>query len=362
MNASLLRKRFRSHAAGRLALQFASHVYGAAVWFRNLLYRAKILPAKKLRARVVCIGNLTTGGTGKTSAVLLAAKTLRAQQVKTAILSRGYRRPNSSHEVQVLLNSHNVNWRETGDEPWMMHRALKGLEVPILVHPNRHRAGEEALAYYNPEVILLDDGFQHRRLKRDLDVVLINAQDPFGGGHLLPAGNLREPLSALNRAGLAVITHTDRVEKKRISEIRASVATAAPDLKIIESAHRADVLFDLKDDKRRRLAHIKGKTVALFSAIGHPQGFEDLIKKTGAHISHCWRYPDHHPFTQTEVEAFEAVRNGATLITTLKDFPRLPANWQEILRGEVLALGIRLEITKGKSLWEDALAGTKNAR
>lgn len=349
------RRRLEARPGGRLFLRALSCFYGAAVLLRNLAYNLGLLPARRLKARTICIGNLTTGGTGKTPAVLLAAVTLRKNQIKTAILTRGYKRPAGAGNVQVLLNSQNVSWRETGDEPWMMHRALKGFEVPILVHPNRYQAGLAAMTYYNPEVLLLDDGFQHRRLHRDLDIVLINALDPFGGEKLLPAGNLREPLSALKRAGLAVITHSDQAGAAQIKAVKKRIAEVNPDLRVLEAAHRADFLFDLKDDRRRRLAYLKGKQIACFSGIGDPASFEDLLKKSGARLTQCWRYPDHHPYTADEIQAIGNVAGALPIVTTLKDFARLPAPWRETLAGEVLALSIRLEIVKGKDIWEEMI-------
>lgn len=357
MTAELIRNRLRKKIWGRILLRILSLIFEIGVRLRNVLYNLRLLPARRLKARTICIGNITTGGTGKTPAVLLAAVTLRKKQVKTAILTRGYKGKRFGGDVQVLLNSKDVSWRETGDEPWMMHRALKGFEVPILVHPNRYVAGEAALTYYNPQVLLLDDGFQHRQLHRDLDIVLINAVNPFGGGQLLPGGDLREPISSLRRAGLAVITHADLVSTETLKSIRTKIAEAHPDLRILEAAHRADFLFDLKQDKRRKLAYFKNKPIACFSGIGDPASFENLLKCAGARIVQTWRYPDHHPFTIKELQSIENVRNGVTLVTTLKDFARMPNGWQGILSGDILALSVKLEITKGKTIWEEALCG-----
>lgn len=355
MKLELIRKRLKANPTGKLVLNILTGFYSSGVRLRNLFYNWGIIPARKLPVRIICIGNLTTGGTGKTPAVLLAATTLRKNEIKTAILTRGYKRPHNGKDVQVLLKSKDMTWKDTGDEPWMMHRALKGLEVPILVHPNRYAAGEAALNYYGPQVLLLDDGFQHRRLHRDLDIVLINALDPFGGGRLLPHGNLREPISSLKRANLAVITHSDQVPKKEILRIRERIERTSLNLPILEAEHRADFLFDLKEEHRKRLSHIKEKKIACFSAIGDPLSFEDLLRRTGAEILQSWRFPDHHIFTEEEIRSIENIRDEACLVTTLKDFPRLPHNWKEILSGEVLALSIKLEITKGKKIWEEAI-------
>jgi tetraacyldisaccharide 4'-kinase len=355
MNLVRLRSRLQKDFLGRILLGILSGLYGAGVWLRNLSYQLGLRQLRRLPVKTICIGNLTSGGTGKTSAVLLAASTLHKRQVKVAILSRGYKRPKKTEEVTVLLNSVSVPWQETGDEPWMMHHALKGMDIPILVCPDRYRAGQTALTYYNPQVILLDDGFQHRRLRRDLDIVLISALDPFGQGSLLPLGDLREPLRGLRRAGMAVITHVDQVEPERVAEIREALLQVHPDIELAEAIHKADFLFDLKSETRHKLSYLKNKPVACFSALGDPRPFEEQLKRIESRLVQVWRYPDHHPYTLSEMRSIENLRQGAPLVTTFKDFPRLPAGWQDVLSGEVLALAVRMEIVKGKSTWDSVL-------
>jgi len=362
MSLRSVRDSLRSRWWGRALLALLALLYGSGVRVRNALYTLRLLPVRRLSARTVCIGNISTGGTGKTTAVLLAAQTLHKRQVKAAILSRGYGRKRKTRRVQVLLNTQSVPWEETGDEPWMMHHAMKGLSIPILISPDRFQAGRTALTYYNPEVLILDDGFQHRKLGRDADIVLLNSQDPFGGGRLLPAGDLREPASALRRAKLVLLTHTDQVAPGRIEEIRRSVQAIQPHLPVLESVHRPDFLFDLKRDHRRRLNHLKNKPVACFSALGDPRPFEAHLRSIGARLVQTWRFPDHHPYTEAELRSIENVRQGIPVVTTMKDFPRLPPGWRDLLSGEVLALAIRMSITKGKLLWESTVCGPALAK
>lgn len=342
---------------GRASLTVLSWLYGAGVGLRNAAYSAGLRRARHPGCRTVCIGNITTGGTGKTPAVLLAAQTLKKRGFKPAILSRGYGRKRGGRDVQVLRDQRAASWEETGDEPWMMHRALKGLDIPILVSPDRLAAADTAVRFYAPDVILLDDGFGHRRLGRDADIVLLNALDPFGGGRLLPAGDLREPASALSRSALALITHADLVAPERLAEIRAAVEAARPGLPVAEAVHRAEGLYSLKDDGRHSLRWLKGRRVCALSGIGSPVSFEAELKRAGAELVQAWRYPDHHPYTASELRSIESVRGGLPLVTTFKDFPRLPAGWQTLLPGEVVALGIKLEVVKGKARWEEALCG-----
>jgi tetraacyldisaccharide 4'-kinase len=211
--------------------------------------------------------------------------------------------------------------------------------------------------FYTPDILLLDDGFGHRRLRRDADIVLLNALNPFGGGRLLPAGDLREPASALARAALALVTHADQVPPERLAEIRAAVEAAHPGLPVAEAVHKAEGVYTLKEESRHALRWLKGRKVCALSGIGSPASFEAELRKAGAEVVQTWRYPDHHPYTEAELRTVESVREGLPLVTTFKDFPRLPKGWERILTGEVLALGIRLEVVKGKAKWEEALCG-----
>jgi len=357
MSLEARRESLRESAAGRLLLRLLSLLYGLGVASRNAAYSLRLLPSKRLPARTVCFGNLTTGGTGKTTAVLLAAHALRARHMKAAIICRGYKRKTETKEVIALLDSSDAGWEEVGDEPWMLHRMLKGHDVPILVSPDRYRAGLAAVQYYAPHVLLLDDGFQHRQLRRDADIVLISALDPFGGGSLLPFGNLREPVSALRRAALVIITHADQVSPDSLKEIREAVQRAQPGLAIAEAVHRPDCVLDIKSDRKHSVLHLRGKTVSCMSAIGEPRSFEESLRQAGTQLEQVWRFPDHHHFTTEELRSIETLRNGAPVVTTLKDAARLPALWRETLSGEVLALSVKLEITSGLQEWEEALLG-----
>ncbi|MBI3553645.1 MAG: tetraacyldisaccharide 4'-kinase [Elusimicrobia bacterium] len=357
MSAQWARRRAKLKKAwpGRALLWCLSMVYGAAVVMRRWLYEAGILPARRLQAKVVCVGNLTTGGTGKTPAVLLAATTLRKRSHPVAILSRGYGRRTKNGEITTLLDDNPPPWTECGDEPWMMHQALFGQNVPILVSPDRTKAGHEAETFYHSRVIILDDGFQHLKLHHDLDIVLVNARDPFGGGSLLPLGNLREPISALSRAHLVVITHADMVDENTLEGIRAQIQAVNPRIPILEAAHRADFLLDVRTEKRRKLDSIEGKKIVALSGIADPVQFEEQLASIGAKVAQRWRYPDHHAYRARELRSLEAVRHGLPVVTTFKDFIRFPKDWQRLLADEVLVLSIKLEILKGRNIWIDSL-------
>jgi tetraacyldisaccharide 4'-kinase len=349
------REKLKSSAGGRALLGAASLAYGAGVLARRGMYASGVLKRKKVKAKVVCIGNLTVGGTGKTPAVLLAAETLRKRGHEVAILSRGYGRHAPKREVSVLLDGRPIDWRECGDEPWMIHQSLQGQGIPVLVCPDRAKAGELAVEMYGSRVLILDDGFQHLGLHRDLDIVLVNARDPFGGGRLLPLGDLREPLSALRRAGMVVITHADRVTAAELARLREDLEKLHPGVPVVESSHKADHLLDVKTEAKLPLARLKDKAVVALSGIGDPLSFETQLEALGATVAQSWRYPDHHPYSSRELKSIEDLRGGLPLITTHKDFVRLPEDWRERLTGEIYVLGIKLELVKGRNAWLDML-------
>ncbi len=349
------RERWRSRWAGRLVLGAASALYGAGVLGRGLLYRLGLFKRHRLPVRIICFGNLTTGGTGKTPAVLLAAQMLRRRNQRVAVLSRGYGRRDRAAKIQVLLDADAVSPAEVGDEPWMLHQALRGLDIPVLISGDRVRAGREALAFYHPDVLLLDDGFQHHALRRDLDVVLVNARDPWGGGRLLPAGDLREPVSAIRRAGLVVLTHVDQVSTGELERLRERVETISPGAKVLESVHKPDFLLDAATLEKRKPSHLAGRKSVSLAGLGDPGQFEETLRAAGAELVQRWRFPDHHRFTLEELRAVENTRSGCPVVTTFKDLARFPAGWTAALPGGVHALGIRLEIVRGRAAWRAAL-------
>ncbi|HVA65790.1 MAG TPA: tetraacyldisaccharide 4'-kinase [Elusimicrobiota bacterium] len=361
MNWEHRRRKIKKNKLGFAWLWILSLLYGAVVLLRRRLYRLGALRAKSLPAKVICIGNLTAGGAGKTPTVLLAAQTLADRGIPVSILSRGYGRRGRVNDVLTLLDDNPPPWTACGDEPWMMHHTLLGLNIPILVCANRFKSGAEAVHFYHSKVLVLDDGFQHMKLKRDLDIVLLNAADPFGGGRgrkgrMLPLGNLREPVSGLARAGLVLLTHVDRADKEELKALRERVAELNPEAPIVESVHEADFFLDLKTQKKYKPSHIQGEHVVALSAIADPEQFEETLVGLGARIAQKWRYPDHHPYTLSEVRAVESLRGDYPVVTTLKDMTRLPDGWQEATQGQFLALAIRLNIVKGRQAWTEKLA------
>jgi len=343
-------------AAVVLACLFAfSKLFELGVKLRGFLYNARILRDTTLGVQVIAIGNLSVGGTGKTPVVEKFARELRDQGRKVAILSRGYRsRPPSLRErlldkflwhkdhtpprvvsdgKSLLLDS-----EMAGDEPHMLASNLK--DVVVLVDKNRVKAGRYAIEKFGCDTLLLDDGFQYWKLRgRRHDVVLVDCQQPFGNGHLLPRGTLREPPSHLARASTIFITKSNG----KTSELRARLSRINPNAPIIECIHHPLYFVDVFTGERHSLELINGKKVASLSGIAQPESFEQSLINLGGELVYSKRFADHHRFTQQEVLNVinrSKKRQAAMIITTQKDAVRFP----KLDRRDIPIYYVRVEI------------------
>ncbi|MDO8805642.1 MAG: tetraacyldisaccharide 4'-kinase [Elusimicrobiota bacterium] len=338
----LLRDRLRHGAPGRLLLRILSAAYSAAIAARKALYDCGALRRRRLPVPVVCFGNISAGGTGKTSTVVTAALELARSGRKPAVLLRGYKRRAASSAVTVLTKGRPLSLEEAGDEAIMLYRMLEPAGVPVLVSADRFASGTIAAAELGCDIILLDDGFQHFPLHRDVDIVLVNATAPFSCDAVLPSGNLREPPAGLSRANAVIITHCEQVAQNAIDSLRAEIKELAPRAEIIESMHSPETFIDPATAEQVDLNALKGRQAAALSGIGDPSSFESVLKKMKIELKQIWRYPDHHVFTADELSAAQQARAGLPLITTYKDFARFPEGWQVILSGGVLILSVKI--------------------
>jgi tetraacyldisaccharide 4'-kinase len=338
----------------RAALAPASWAYGAAVRLRNLAYDAGLLPVHRLPCRVVCAGNLTVGGTGKTPLVLALADALVRQGAKPCILLRGY--GGSATHPAVVSDGRQVllDWRQAGDEAVLLARRLPG--VPVVVGGDRVQAGAAALARFRPDVLLLDDGFQHRRLHRDVDLVLLDAADPWGGARLLPAGRLREPVAGLRRAHAVIVTRADEAKDREALRRRLERAGIT---RLAWARHRPTTLVEPGGGGERPAEALRGRAAYAMSGIGRPDSFRRSLEALGARVVGGEAFPDHHPYDEDDRAAVSAAAgaSGAEwIVTTEKDLVRLgPA--RELGR-PVLALRIAMELLDGA----EALAPLLGAR
>ncbi len=353
-------------------LQGLSWLFSGIAQTRLFLYRKRILHDQPLGCLVVVVGNLTVGGTGKTPVVEKFARALRDRGRKVAILSRGYKSKkvplwqklwwNLTHAEKpaprivsdgttVLLDS-----EQAGDEPYMLARNLPG--VVVLVDKNRVHAGEFAIKKFGCDTLVLDDGFQYLPLKGRLNLLLVDKTNPFGNGHLLPRGILREPIKHLKRASYVFLTKSNGV---RDPELEQLISSHNPEADIIECAHKPQYLrrFGAADGapgSREELAFLKGRRVFAFSGIATPESFEKFLRDLGALIVGRERFLDHYRFDGEDIAAlFEmAKKEGAEcLVTTEKDAVRIAENLQCPL--PLYYLRLEIEILRGAADFDEAV-------
>jgi tetraacyldisaccharide 4'-kinase len=330
------RRRDAGASVARALLRLASLGYGLATQIRNAMYDAGILRAHRVDAVVICVGNLTTGGTGKTPLVAWLTRHLQAKGLRVAILTRGYKS--------------NVKNQTCSDEPAELTAACPG--TPIIVNPDRVAGAAEAIGKHGAQVLVMDDGFQHRRLARDIDIVTIDASEPFGYGRLLPAGLLREPLDGLRRAHAVVLTRCDQASPQKMDEIESTIRKVNPNLIFARSAHTPSMVR-LADGSQLAPAGLKGKKVFAFCGIGNPDGFIRTIESCGCRIVGKHIFDDHQAYTDAILADLhsEARSAGAeSLLTTQKDWTKIRALIGAGLKPAPTMLGyltIELAMTSG---------------
>ena len=342
MELENIRKKILKYKIGQIILKSFSYIYLSVVQINLLLYKLRIRKQKSVDSFVVCIGNITAGGTGKTPTVLLAARLLSEMGLRVAVISRGYKRTKKGKDVVVLYDQENIDWQNTGDEPYMMNLLLKEKQVPVIVSKSRYKAAKCAKEDFKSQVILLDDGFQHHKLKRNRNIVLIDAQNPFTDG-LLPYGNLREPLTALRRADLILLTHSNLVSKNKIEDIKKEIHSYNPSLQVLEATHKPKHYFDLINKKNVSLYDLKG-AAACFCGLGDPKSFETTLKNLGLDVKKTLRFADHKKYTISDIKKIAAMRGNLPLITTFKDYVKLPAGWQEYIKNDFYMLEIEMHL------------------
>ncbi|MDP1853340.1 MAG: tetraacyldisaccharide 4'-kinase [Candidatus Omnitrophota bacterium] len=327
-------------------LSFLSFIYIFCLALAKKGYGLGILYSCRLNCKVISVGNITLGGTGKTPFVRMLAKYLTADGHKVAILIRGYKRKMRNAECGMR------NAEIMGDEGYYL---AKDTGLPVLVGANRVQTGREACEKYHPDIVILDDGFQHWRLSRDLDVVLINALNPFGNNKVIPRGILREPFRSLKRADIFVLTKTDLAPDTQ--GLKNKLSLINPGALIVEAVHKPVCLVDSKGNSLE-LVNLRNKEVCIFSAIADPVSFAQILLGLGAKIKHKYEFSDHHNYTKGDLSTILnecKVLGVTTLITTEKDSVKL----ESLVSGlpiEILALRIELVIIKNEQEFHSRLS------
>ena len=302
--------------------------YKVILSMRRLAYEQKWLVSKHISCPVISIGNLTVGGTGKTPIIIDLAGKLLANKIKVGILSRGYGRRGNSRCV-IVGNGQGVfgSSTETGDEALMIAKILP--EAVVIVDPDRVAASEKAISEFKCQVLLLDDGFQHWRLQRDSNIVLIDYSEDPSKDALLPAGRLREPLSALKRATHIVITKVPRnYDPKKLNYLRALIEKYAPEAQTSSCEFISTTVeqFISGSWQTKSIDLLKNMSVVAFCGIAKPKAFFESLKKTGAHIVEQISFADHHHYSHEDLKKLKELltKSGAEyLITTRKDLIKL---------------------------------------
>ncbi len=309
-----------------------SLVYEQLVNIKLLAYKIGLSSRQKLNCYVISLGNITVGGTGKTPTAQKLARDIRDMGYRVVILNRGYR-AKWHGEVGIVSDGKQLHMdaAEAGDEAYMLAKHLPN--VPVLIGAQRAVTGQYAIEHFGAEVAILDDGYQHWQLVRDMDILLVDAVNVFGNGHLLPRGTLRESMSHISRADVCLMTKVDQAAEGSCEYIRETVHKYNDDAQIVESIHQprcfipiADWYIDLAGEGVD-VNHIKGKRVMAVSAIGNPASFERTLKDLGAIIIESLRYPDHHEYTMAEMQDVlqQADAQGAeAIVITEKDAVKIP--------------------------------------
>ncbi len=298
-----------------------SALYNLGLACRTFAYKQFKKPGR-LPVKVISIGNITLGGTGKTPAVIRLAEEAVKRGLRPCILTRGYKGKTKETCFVSKGNEIVLNADEAGDEAYLMAVKLKG--IPVVKGSKRYEAGLYALSNLTnkPALMILDDGFQHIALERDIDVVLIDGTNPFGNEKLFPEGILREPLKALKRADSIIITKSDQAEERALAGIRDKIKTINPDLPVYMSSHKPSGLINISGDTKE-LRYLESKKVFVFAGIANIEYFESTLKGCGAEIEGFKKYRDHHLYPVKDFDKIKQEAAGLDIITTEKDLVKL---------------------------------------
>jgi len=311
----------------KAVLWLVSVLYGIGLVVRTLLYKYKIFEKHSVSMKIISVGNITLGGTGKTPFVIELTNIFKEEfRKEPAILIRGY------------------GW----DESAMLKTKLK--DTPILVGEERARSARRAIKLYGSDTAIMDDGFQHWELERDLNIVLIDSRNPFGNGSLFPRGVLRERKGSLKRADIVVLTKTN-LPSHDTEPLKAEILKINRNIEFLEASHRPKYFYDTKQRKDVELSRVSGKRVVLLSSIGDPEYFEETVKSLGAVVVEHIALGDHHNYSEYDKSRIMkrlSERAFDLIVTTEKDAVKLARMSIVFSDHAVFVLVIETNITKGR--------------
>jgi len=340
----------------------ATLAYRGGLGLREAAYARGILRTGVLPCRVVAVGNLTVGGTGKTPLVEVLARRLSARGWRVAVLSRGYGR-RVREAIAIVADERAVRLEAAvgGDEPVLLARRLRDVPggVPVVVGRDRARAGALAWNRFGSQILLLDDGFQQRRLRHDVAIVCLDARRPWGPGGLLPRGSLREPPAAVGRADLLVLIHA--VPGPTLAGLRAELSRLAPGVPAALASYEPEAVSELGGEAAQPPDRLAGRRLLAFAGIAEPDGFRVTLGDLGVTVAALVPFPDHHRYDAADVRDLEArarAIGAEALVTTEKDGVRWPGGGSLA----VWTLAVRLRIDEGGDAWWAALEARLGVR
>ncbi len=323
-------------------------LYGVVISIRNLCYTSGFIKQKKLPCSVISVGNIVAGGTGKTPTVAAIARLLQKDAYKVGLLLRGYKGKSKNKVTIVSDGEKQLCSREVcGDEADMLARQLPN--IPVVVGRQRYLTGKTILERSACDVLILDDGFQHRQLSRDLDILTIDATHPFGTGKMLPIGTLREPKSSIQRADILLLTRTDAVNTN-IGKLKIELNRLAPNIPILESIHKPVTLYQLNQQNKDGIMSIdtlSGKRILAVCGIGNPIAFVETLEKYNPATVELLAFPDHHVYSESHLQQIERVLKQSesdVIVITQKDEQKLASLQPDL---PIVVLGVELVITDG---------------
>jgi tetraacyldisaccharide 4'-kinase len=335
-----------------MLLYFISFLYRFGLFVKQSLYSLGILKKNNFSKRIISVGNITVGGTGKTPFVEEIGRKIIRSGKKLLIVEKGYKRK-KKRNTDVVSDGSSVLLRsaEAGDEPFMIARNLP--EARVVVSKDKIKGIKFGISEFAPDVVILDDGFQKRQaINGAHNVVLINAMNPFGYNRIFPAGLLREPVKSLESADTVVITNTNLVDDySKVAKITRTVEKINKNAKIFESEHQPKYFYNISTGEKEQLDFISGKKIIIFSSLGNPEGFERTVSAMGASVMMSIRFRDHHKLVKKEILGLMGLlarTNTALLLTTEKDEVRLSKRLIEDKR--VYALKISMFVKNAKEL------------
>ena len=346
----------------------ASVLYSGVVRLRNVFYQGGLFKIRKLGCKVISIGNITVGGTGKTPMVIMLANLLKEKGYKPAVLSRGYKGKKKGR-VNIVSNGAKVLMTpaEAGDEPVLIAKSAS--DIPVITGKSRYLTGTFAIEHFGTDVLILDDAFQHRSIFRDVDIVLLDKTYPYGNGFLIPQGELREPASALERADIIVKTGV-RKQKSEVRDQGSGIRDQGSGdrkqetgngkqragARVFEAYRKPVALLKGVAGDTYPLDHLNGKRIFAFAGIARPESFKNTIESLRGELVDFIDFPDHHAYTQRDLTKIKktALRSLAPIILTTEKHGIKLIDFPDYLR-DIYLLKIEMEISPSQKEFEDVI-------